>query len=81
MEIGDSTLLDDRRYKGELYARNKIAEFWLINLVERKVEVYTRPRGSRYQKKIVYDEGVSVPLVLDGKLVAEIDVAELIARA
>ncbi len=33
MEVADSTLLEDRRYKGELYASEKIPEFWLINIV------------------------------------------------
>lgn len=39
IEVGDSSVLSDRRYKGELYAKAKIPEFWLINLVERKIEI------------------------------------------
>src|SRR6478736_3064070 len=30
MEVGDSSVLSDRRYKGILYAQAKISEFWLI---------------------------------------------------
>ncbi|MBI1832002.1 MAG: Uma2 family endonuclease [Planctomycetes bacterium] len=80
MEVGDSTLMDDRRYKGELYAKAKIPEFWLVNLVERKVEVYTKPRGGKYPKKIEYTEKQSVPLVLDGVKIADIPVSELLAK-
>jgi hypothetical protein len=81
MEVGDATLLEDRRYKGALYAQEKIAEFWLINVVERKVEVYTRPRAGTYQKNVEYTARQSVPLVLDGSKIADLPVGELIARA
>lgn len=81
MEVGDSTRLDDRRYKGTLYAREKIAVFWLINVVERKVEVYTNPQGGQYQNKVEYAENESVPLMLDGVKLADIPVSELIAKS
>jgi Uma2 family endonuclease len=81
MEIGDSTLLADRRYKGALYAQVKIAQFWLINLVKRKVEVYTRPRGGKYQLVHEFAEGDAVPLVLDGVQIDVIPVRDLMARS
>jgi hypothetical protein len=81
MEVGDSTVMSDRRYKGELYAKEKIAEFWLIDLVERKIEVHTKPRGGKYQKKIVYAENENVPLILDGVKIADIPVTELMAKS
>jgi Uma2 family endonuclease len=80
MEIADSSLLEDRRYKGALYAREKIAEFWLMNVNERKIEVHTRPRGGRYHKTAEFAHSDLVPLVLDGKKIADIPVAELIAK-
>jgi hypothetical protein len=79
MEVGDATLLEDRRYKGALYAQEKIPEFWLINVVKRKIEVYTRPRAGKYQKKADYSATQMVPLVLDGVKIADIPVGELIA--
>jgi Putative restriction endonuclease len=81
IEVGDSSVLDDRRYKGELYAKEKIAEFWLIDLVARKIEVYTKPRAGKYYKKVEYTEKGSVPLVLDGLMIAEIPVRELMAKS
>lgn len=81
IEVADSSLLDDRRYKGELYAKEKVSQFWLINLVERKVEVYTKPRAGKYQKKVEYVEKQSVPLILDGVMIADIPVGELMAKA
>src|SRR4051794_2252928 len=76
IEVGDSTLLSDRRYKGKLYAKEKVPAFWLVNLVERKIEAYSRPRGGKYQKKTEYAEAETVPLVLDGGKIADIPVHE-----
>src|SRR5262249_24099350 len=81
MEIGDSSVLDDRRDKGELYAKAKVLEFWLINLVTRKIEVYTKPRGAKFQKNVEYSEKQAVPLVLDGLKIADIPVSELMAKS
>jgi hypothetical protein len=81
IEVGDSSVLADRRYKGELYAKEKVPEFWLIDLVNRKLEVRTKPRGGKYQKKAEYTEKESVPLILDGKKIADIPVSELMAKS
>ena len=74
-------MIADRRYKGKLYAKEKIPEFWLIDLVKRKAEVYTKPRSGKYQKKVEYTEKEAVPLVLDGVKIADIAVNELIAKS
>lgn len=81
IEVGDSSVLEDRRYKGELYAREKIGEFWLINLVARKIEAYTKPRGGKYQKKTEFFEKDIVPLILDGVKIADIPVRELLTKS
>ena len=81
IEVGDSTVLDDRRYKGILYAQEKVPEFWLINIPARKVEVYTKPRGGKYQKKVEYTEKQTVQLILDGVKIAQITVRDLMAKS
>jgi Uma2 family endonuclease len=43
VEVADSTLAFDRDTKGGLYARAGILEYWILNLVERQVEVYRDP--------------------------------------
>lgn len=50
MEIADSSVLSDRRDKGLLYAEANIREFWLVNLVSKKLEVYTRPKPGKVPK-------------------------------
>jgi len=55
IEVAESSLRFDRIEKGSLYARAGIVDCWIINLVDRVVEVYrdpgadlTAPYGWRY---------------------------------
>jgi Uma2 family endonuclease len=43
VEVSDARVSYDRRRKGSLYARAGIADYWLVNLVRRRVEVYRDP--------------------------------------
>jgi Uma2 family endonuclease len=43
VEVAHSSLAFDRRRKGGLYARAGIAEYWIVNLVGRVLEVYRQP--------------------------------------
>ena len=43
VEVADSSVRFDREEKLPAYARAGIAEFWLVNLVERHVEIYRDP--------------------------------------
>lgn len=67
VEIADSTLERDRTYKAPVYARAGIPEYWIVNLVERCIEVYRDPiaapgRPHRYQdsRKAASTESVSL---------------------
>lgn len=43
VEVADTTLVYDREQKGSLYARAGVAEYWLVNLLDRRLEVYRDP--------------------------------------
>lgn len=80
IEVADSSRLFDRKQKGLWYAEARIPEFWLVNLVEGRLEVYTQPKGGKapaYRQRRDYALSQAVPLVLDGKKIAEIPVAQL----
>ena len=56
VEVAESSLAFDREDKGSLYARGGVGDYWIVNLVERVVEVYrdpgpdpTAPYGWRYR--------------------------------
>lgn len=43
IEVADSSLLFDREHKGSLYARAGVQDYWIVNLVDRVLEVYREP--------------------------------------
>jgi Uma2 family endonuclease len=43
VEVSESSLRLDREHKGSLYARAGIEDYWILNLVDRVLEVYRRP--------------------------------------
>jgi hypothetical protein len=70
VEVADSSLLRDQCDKSRIYARANIACYWIINLVDRRVEVFTQPSGAAgvpaYGAMQTFQVGAAVPLVLDG---------------
>ena len=82
IEVADSSLALDRREKGRLYAEAGIPVYWIVNLVDRQIEVYTDPDATTeppaYRVRTDYKPGDAVPIVLDGAAVAVIPVSDLI---
>lgn len=79
IEVADSTLAGDRTDKGRLYAQAGLPEYWIVNLVNQQVEVYTRPQTATpaYATRTDYPLGQAVPLVIGGVTVAAIPVADM----
>ena len=82
VEVADSTLPGDRADKGRVYAKAGITEYWIVNLVDSQVEVYTLPSGPgatpAYASRQDYPTGTAVPLVLGGQPVVTLPVADLL---
>ena len=82
MEVADSSLLRDQRDKTRIYARANIPVYWIVNLVDRRIEVYTQPSGPTespsYAACQVYVPGQEVPLVLDGAVACSVPVDALL---
>jgi len=43
VEVALSNLALDRDHKGSLYARARLEDYWIVNLVDRVLEVYRQP--------------------------------------
>ena len=82
VEVADSSLLSDRRDKGRIYSAAGIPIYWVVNVIDRQIEVYTDPQAAatppEYATRTDYPHGGSVPVVLDGVTVATLAVADLI---
>ncbi len=67
-EVADSSLKLDRGSKLGLYAEAGVQEYWVINLVDGIVEIYTNPSAGKYQVVRAAHEGetLRLPGGLDG---------------
>ncbi len=83
VEVAESSLGSDRNRKGSVYARAGLTDYWVLNLIDRVLEVYREPAadpsapfGWRYARREVFDASAQVsPLAAPG---ASIRVADLL---
>ena len=68
IEVSDSTLKYDQRTKLSLYAEAGIANYWIFNLVDNQLEMYSEPYQKRQgnfnyrsQKVVLQNETVAIP--------------------
>jgi Uma2 family endonuclease len=84
IEVADSSLAHDRGLKKRVYARAEVPVYWIVNLEQRQVEVYSQPFDASgkpdYGTVKVFAVGQEVPLVLDGKELARLTVSQLLGE-
>jgi Uma2 family endonuclease len=81
VEVSDTTLRLDQTTKLVLYARNKIPIYWIVNLRDQVITVYTQPRAGRtpgYRKQTDFTPGSAVPVVIGKKTIGSILVNEIL---
>jgi Uma2 family endonuclease len=78
VEIADGSLEMDRGIRMAAYAIGDIPVFWIINLADRQVEVYSDPVGGQYRDREVFRPGKLVPVAFDGEAAGAIAVANLL---
>jgi Uma2 family endonuclease len=73
IEVADTTLRKDRGMKLRSYARAGIPEYWIVNLVDNVIEVYTRPgmkgRTPGYAEPAVRRAGDELRVPIEGDVV------------
>jgi Uma2 family endonuclease len=82
IEVAVSSLSRDRTLKSRIYAAATMPVYWIINLVDNQIEVYTDPTGPDpapvYRTRQVYRIGDLVPFVIDGRDLGPIPAQELL---
>ena len=82
VEISESSLHHDRTWKKSIYARARIPVYWIVNLIDNQIEVYTDPTGPAgepdYRRRREYGSADEIPVLLDGNEVGRLPVRELL---
>jgi Uma2 family endonuclease len=77
VEVAD-TSLDEDRMTALTYSASGIPVYWIINLGESQVEVYTDPSRPGYGARRDYKPGERIPVMLDGVEVGQIAVTDIL---
>jgi Uma2 family endonuclease len=78
VEVSEATLSRDRNKKLSTYAKARIPVYWIINLVVRQVEVFSRPGKTGYRSHQVFKSGEQVPVTIGGHELPSIPVESLL---
>jgi Uma2 family endonuclease len=77
VEVADSSLLADQTVKGPAYGAAGIPIYWIVDVINRQVEVYHLIGPGGYAAPVVLTPGQMLPLVLAGVHLGDIPVADL----
>jgi Uma2 family endonuclease len=80
VEVSEATLSQDRGKKLLSYAKARIPVYWIINLVNRQVEVYSRPGKTGYRSRQIFVSGEQAPLTIGGQDLPPIPIDSLLPR-
>jgi Uma2 family endonuclease len=71
IEVADSSLAFDQKIKLPIYAENGMLDYWIVNLIDQRIEVYRQPQaGGTYAETQHFGRGQSIaPLALPDVLV------------
>jgi hypothetical protein len=79
VEVADSSIYRDRGWKKRIYARARTPVYWILNLADDRLEVYTDPIDGpdgkpTYRTRKDFARGDSVAVVLGGKEIGRVAV-------
>jgi len=82
IEVSDTTLQRDRTVKKGIYARAGISIYWIVNLVEEQVEVYSQPlvevEQPDYSQRLDFGRSAVIPIIVEGIEIGAIAVDALL---
>ena len=82
VEVADASLSRDQVVKKSIYAQAGIPCYWLVNLIDGRVEEYAEPTASGenadYRQRRDYSADGEIALVLDGRHIASVPVRDLL---
>lgn len=79
IEVAETSIRRDRR-KARMYAEARVSEYWIINLIDEQIEWRSEPDAAarQYRQTRILRRGEVIPLRLEGKVLAEVPVDQLL---
>ena len=62
IEVADSTIAEDRKQKARIYAKNRVLEYWILDLQKRQVYVFRQPEETTYREELVLNSSDSIAM-------------------
>ena len=85
VEVSNARLALDRDVKGRLYARARVGEYWIVNLIDDCIECHSDPAGAGasagFRSKAVFRPGERLALRVDERDLDPIPVNEILPWA
>jgi Uma2 family endonuclease len=82
VEVADTALGQDQGRKKQIYARAGIPIYWIVNLIDRRIEVYTEPASGAeppdYGQRCDYGPNETLTVVIDTVALGSLAVRELL---
>ena len=78
VEVSDTSLSWDRHEKLSAYAKAGVPTYWILNLVDRQLEVFTSPSSGSYQSHQALGPGDHAPVTIARTEIGLIPVADLL---
>ena len=73
IEVAVSSVRKDRLVKAPLYARSGFSEYWLIDVIAARIEIFRRPEGDAYQDVQSYGHGATIAALAFPDVVVRVD--------
>jgi Uma2 family endonuclease len=78
IEAAETTYDRDRGDKWLAYAKAGIPVYWIINLVQHQIEVYTDPQPAGYQSRVDFTPGQTISVIIDGQQIGQVAVDDIL---
>ncbi len=78
VHIAQTSLEHDRTVMTRVYASGGVPVYWILNLVDQRIEVFSNPTSDHYDSCEDYQFGQHVPLVIEGVDVGPIPVVDIL---
>jgi Uma2 family endonuclease len=80
VEVAEASLDTERGTKLTIYAKARVPVYWIVNLFDDQIEVYSYPDQDpvTYGIRVAYRRGDHIPVVIVGRVVGTIAVEDLL---